>query len=447
VTSPQEPTTAAEGADTGTGPPTLVVLGAAGDLTARLLLPGLAGLVSGRHLKMQLVGSDRADWDEDQWRNRVQQAFAGEVDLTPQADTIVRTTRYVMADVTAPEDLDRLLRTCSSRPLILYFALPPAVTEQACRALTRITLPATTRLVLEKPFGTDAASADTLNQTVTRLAPEDQIYRVDHYLGLSTVLNIFGLRFTNRMLESVLDSTHVASVDILLDESLALEGRAGYYDSAGALKDVAQSHMLQLLALVGMEAPAHERKLHERKLEMLQSLSAAGSRRARYTSGRLADGRDVPAYADEEGVDPSRCTETFAEVAFDVDAGRLVGTRFVLRAGKALAARRKLVVLHLHGGGELEVGIDGPEDVVLRLAGSAAEPLALRAPAPGDGLPPYAHVLLDVLGGTSALSVSAEEAEQAWRAVAPVLDAWRADRVPLEEYAAGSDGPRVDLAT
>ena len=137
-----------------------MVLGAAGDLTARLLLPGLAGLVSGRRLQMHLVGSDRADWDDDQWRSRVQQAFAGEAEATPEVDSIVRSTRYVKADVTAPDDLDRLVRTCGQGPLILYFALPPAVAEQACRALTQINLPATTRLVLEKPFGSDAASAE-----------------------------------------------------------------------------------------------------------------------------------------------------------------------------------------------------------------------------------------------------------------------------------------------
>jgi glucose-6-phosphate 1-dehydrogenase len=149
----------------------------------------------------------------------------------------------------------------------------------------------------------------------------------------------------------------------------------------------------------------------------------------------------VPAYADEEGVDGDRCTETFAEVALALETPRWSGTRFVLRAGKALAARRKLVLMRFRGGGELELGVDGPEDVVLRLAGAAEDPLELRAPAPGDGLPPYAHVLLDVLGGTSALSVGGEEVEQAWRVVAPVLAAWEAGEVTLEEYAAGSAGP------
>jgi glucose-6-phosphate 1-dehydrogenase len=223
-------------------PPTVVVLGAAGDLTTRLLLPGLAGLVSSRDLTLQLVGGDRADWDDDRWRARVRQAFAGEVKVTAKVDTLIGNARYVRTDVTAQEGLDRLLQAWPPGPLVLYFALPPTVAEQACRALTRTNLPPTTRLVMEKPFGGDAAGAEALNRLMTELVPEDQIYRVDHYLGLSTVLNIFGLRFTNRMLESVLDSTHLSRVDILPEESLALEDRAGYFDHAGALVDMLQSH-------------------------------------------------------------------------------------------------------------------------------------------------------------------------------------------------------------
>ncbi|MEV6489213.1 glucose-6-phosphate dehydrogenase, partial [Actinoplanes sp. NPDC051633] len=292
MTAPEQPP--ADGDRTGTdSAPSLVVLGAAGDLTTRLLLPGLAGLVRSRGLEIHLIGSDRADWDDDQWRARVRQAFAGQVEATPSIDTVVRTARYVQADVTAPADLNRLLQARPPGPLVLYFALPPAVAEQACRALEEVRLPVGTRLVMEKPFGSDAARADMLNQSITRLVPEDQIYRVDHYLGLSTVLNIFGLRFTNRMLESVLDSTHVAGIDILLDESLALEGRAGYYDRAGALVDMLQSHALHVLSFLAMEPPAtlSARDVRDSAAAVLRATRvwgndpAAGSRRARYTAG------------------------------------------------------------------------------------------------------------------------------------------------------------------
>ncbi len=451
-------------------PPTLVVLGAAGDLTARLLLPGLAGLVNCRDLEIQLVGSDRMDWDDDQWRDRVRQSFAGEVAATPTLDTVVRTARYVRADVTAPEDLDRLLRACPRGPLVLYFALPPAVAEQACRALAEVDLPAATRLVMEKPFGSDTARAETLNQIMTRLVPEDQIYRVDHYLGLSTVLNIFGLRFTNRMLESVLDSTHVASVDILLDESLALEGRAGYYDGAGALVDMLQSHALHVLSFLAMEPPATltARDVRDSAATVLRATRVwdndpvGNSRRARYTAGRVGD-RIVSSYVDEEGVDPARDTETFAEVVMEVNNWRWAGVPFRLRTGKALRALDKRVVitfkepkwvpeglLGYERPDRLHIGLD-PE--VLRLdfnVNGVGNPWIVDRVEmgadlePGD-LPAYGQVLAGVLAGDPTLSVRGDQAVQTWRIVEPVLRAWREDAVPLEEYEAGSGGPTTRL--
>ena len=445
---------------------TVLVLGAAGDLTSRLLLPGLAGLVSCRHPRIQLVGSDRVDWDDDRWRDRVQRAFAAEVPATPEIDAIVRTTRYVKADVTAPEDLERLLQTCPSGPLVLYFALPPAVAEQACRALTGIPLPATTRLVLEKPFGSDAASADALNQILTRLVPEDQIYRVDHYLGLSTVLNIFGLRFTNLMLESVLDSTHVASVDIVLEESLALEGRAGYYDHAGALVDMLQSHALHVLSLLAMEPPStiSARDVRDNAATVLRATRVwnndpvGSSRRARYTAGTVG-GRAVPSYVDEDGVDPARCTETFAEVVVEVNSWRWAGVPFRLRTGKALRKLDKRVMitfkeprwvpeglLGFERSDRMHIGLD-PE--VLRFdfnVNGIADPWTVERVGmdvnlePGD-LPAYGQVLAGVLDGDPTLSVRGDQAVQTWRIMEPVLRAWRDNAVPLREYAAGSEGP------
>jgi glucose-6-phosphate 1-dehydrogenase len=421
--------------------------------------------VTHRDVNIQLVGSDRLDWDDDQWRNRVQQAFAGQKAVGPEIDAIMRTARYVKADVTAPEDLDRLLGACSG-PLVLYFALPPAVTERTCQALTRTGLPAGTRLVMEKPFGKDTASAEKLNRTVTRLVPEDQIYRVDHYLGLSTVLNIFGLRYTNRMLESVLDSGHVAGVDILLEESLALEGRAGYYDAAGALVDMLQSHALHVLSLLAMEPPAtlDARDVRDNAAAVLRATRVWGgdpvrsSRRARYTAGRIDD-RTVPAYVDEEGVDPHRRTETFAEMVMEVNTWRWAGVPFRLRTGKALAKLDKRVVitfkrpnwvpeglLGYETPDRLHIGLD-PE--VLRLdfnVNGVADPWTVERVGmdvgldPGD-LPAYGQVLAGVFDRDPILSVRGDQAEQTWRIVEPVLRAWREDAVPLQEYEAGTAGP------
>jgi glucose-6-phosphate 1-dehydrogenase len=407
----------------------LLLLGATGDLARRFLLPALGALHAAARLPdgFRVTGAARRELDEEGVRR-----LAG--DAIP-----ARMLSYRAVDLADPasvaEALDR-----TAEPVAVYLALPPATFETTIESLCEVGLPPGSRVVVENPFGHDLESARELNVLLARTGVD--AYRVDHVLGMETVRNLVAMRRANPVLERLWTGESVEYVEILWEETLALEGRAGYYDDAGALKDVLQGHMLQLLALVGMEPPTDEDDLHARKLDAIGSVRLAGNgRRARYTAGRLADGREVRAYADEKGVDPARRTETFAEVVVELDTQRWKGTRFVLRAGKALSRRRKLVLLRFRGGGELEMGIDGPDDVVLRLVGVASRSLELRASAGGDGLPPYAHVLLDVLGGTSAVSVSGEEAERCWEVVAPVLSAWEAGDVPLEQYPAGSAGP------
>jgi glucose-6-phosphate 1-dehydrogenase len=326
-------------------------------------------------------------------------------------------------------------------PVAVYLALPPRVFLTAIESLGCVGLPPGSRVVVEKPFGDDLASARALNALLTTTGLDT--YRVDHVLGMHTTQGLVALRRSSPVLDRMWSGAAVEQVEIRWEETLALEGRAGFFDATGALKDVVQNHVLQLLALVAMEVPADgDHALHQEKLDALRSVGAPlHSRRARYRAGSLADGREVPAYTAEEGIDPDRGTETFAEVVFEVATPRWRGTRFALRAGKALARRRKLVALHFRGGGAFEIGIDGPDDVVARFPRGAGDPLELRAPSPGDGLPAYANVLLDVLRGTDAWSVSAAESEEAWRIVDPVVAAWDAGTVRLEEYPAGSAGP------
>ena len=279
-----------------------------------------------------------------------------------------------------------------------------------------------------------------LNELLARAAGEageQAVFRVDHALGMATVQNLLALRRHDPVLAAVWDAEHIEQVEVRWEEDLALEGRAGYYDGAGALKDVMQNHMLQVLCLLAMEPPAGpgERELRDAKVAALRAAraprpdAAAGcTRRARYGAGRIGD-RAVPAYVDEEGVDPDRGTETFAEVVLELDTPRWRGTRFVLRAGKALRARRKEAVVRFRAASptarpaSLRIGIDGPRDVALRLTGVA--PMTLTGPPPASDLPPYGHVLLDLLDGGSTLSVRGDEAEEAWRVVEPVLAAWR----------------------
>jgi glucose-6-phosphate 1-dehydrogenase len=447
---------------------TLLILGASGDLTARLLLPGLGGLLAGGHRDgLSLVGSAVEDWDDDHWRRRVAESFATVKARGPLVDAVVHGTRYVSADVTDPEDLRRLLQACSGR-LIIYFALPPSITVRACTALTHLDLPAGTRLALEKPFGTDVAGAEALNALLGQLVPEDQIHRVDHFLGMSTVLDILGVRFANRVLEPVLNAEHVATVDVIFDESLGLEGRAGYYDGAGALVDMIQSHLLQVLSLVAMEPPStlSARDLRDAKAQVLRATRvwdddpAAAGHRARYTAGEI-DGRTLPSYVDEHGVDPARGTETLAEVVFAVETWRWAGVPFRVRSGKALGAPRKEVVVTFKAPARVPAGLRGhdrPNRLRLDLGSGNArllldlnvngpgdpfvvDPVTLRADfGPGE-LPEYGEVLKGVLDGDPTLSVRGDTAVECWRIVAPVLRAWRKGDVPLQEYPAGSAGP------
>jgi glucose-6-phosphate 1-dehydrogenase len=278
------------------------------------------------------------------------------------------------------------------------------------------------------------------------------------------VQNILGARLANRVLEPIWNSTHIAEVDIVWEESLALEGRAGYYDGVGALKDMIQNHLLQLLCLIAMEPPVSlgERDLRDRKVDVLRSVRPlteadvlTRTRRARYAAGRIGD-REVPAYADEDGVDPAHRTETFAEIELEVDNWRWPGTTFRLRAAKALGRDRKEVAVRFREVPHLPIpvtvepnvirfGLD-PESLGLDIYGTgrhrgALEPLHLGAQLPPPELPAYGQLLLDVLHENVALSIRGDEAEESWRVVAPVLDAWAKDLVPLQEYPAGSLGP------
>ena len=451
----------------------LALFGASGDLAGRYLLPALAALQAAGRLPdtFQVVGAATQDWDDESFRRFAAEQLAEHASdvETPPREQLLQALQYRRVDFDDRATVGAIGGE-GTEPVAAYLALPPGLFPTAARALGEAALPKGSRIVVEKPFGEDLAGARALNELLVEVAGEageDALYRVDHVLGMATTQNLLGLRLSNGVLAPLWNAKQIEAVEILWQETLALEGRAGYFDKAGALKDVLQNHALQLLALVAMEPPANldQRTLRDHKVEALRAIRtlrpdevAAHTRRARYTSGRIAE-RNIPAYVDEEGVDPDRGTETFAEVALELDAERWAGTRFLLRGGKALGQRRKGVVIRfrpvaeLPGGlgetspTELWIGIDGPNEIKLELIGAAPGPplqqsrVELTAPAPSTELPAYARVLLDVLGGDGALSVRGDEAEEAWRVMTPVLEGWAANRAPLEEYPAGSDGP------
>jgi glucose-6-phosphate 1-dehydrogenase len=445
---------------------TLVIFGALGDLTKRLLLPGLGQMLDQeRQEGFRLIGVGRGDLSDDEWRDVVRASFSAGGATGTQAKSVADASTYLQADVTQPEELKRIFAACTGVPAF-YFALPPAVTIACCVAMKSLPLPEHSIFGMEKPFGTDLSSAIQLNRTVTTLIPENSVHRVDHFLGKSTVLNLLGLRFSNRIFEQVWNRDNIDKIEIFFDEQLALENRAGYYDKAGALVDMIQSHLLLVMALVTMEPPS-SLDADDLRGSMAQALRAtrlrgsdarASSRRARYTTGTVA-GNTLPSYTDEAGVDPELNTETLAEVTFEVQNWRWAGVPFVLRSGKALGDTRKDILVtfkevpHLpvgftgaQGPSQLRIGL-GPDEIELdvRINGEGdpftLDPVRLRTTfAPGE-LGPYGEVLTGIMNDDPTLSVRADVVEECWRIVSPVLAAWRKNEVPIDDYAAGSAGP------
>jgi glucose-6-phosphate 1-dehydrogenase len=448
----------------------LVIFGATGDLTARYLLPGIAALHAAGRLPrgFTLTGAGREDWDGEQFRQWAAEQLDrhGDGVSADARQAVVAACDYMQSDVTDSESVAAAV--AGDGPVAAYLALPPVVFPAAVSSLHGAGLSDDSRIVLEKPFGESLDDAIALNRLLAEVVPEQAVFRVDHFLAMTTVQNVLGSRLANRVLEPIWNSTHISEIDIVWEESLALEGRAGYYDGVGALKDMLQNHLLQLLCLAAMEPPVSldERDLRDHKVAVLRSVRPLTggdvlrhSRRARYLAGQI-DGRKVPAYVDEDGVDPGHHTETFAEVELELDNWRWQGTTFRLRAAKALGRDRKELAVRFRQVPHLPYGVGAPSEVepnVLRFGldpesmrlevsgigtdPGTLEPLAMTAQLPQPRLPAYGQLLLNVLNQDARLSIRGDEAEESWRVLDPVIEGWSRDVVPMEEYAAGSLGP------
>ncbi len=438
----------------------LALLGGLGDLGTRYLLPALAELLETERLpdSFAVVVVDRKPLSDVAFREAVSGALAKEgahVGATARR-RLTELAAYRCADVTSAADLRHALRP-DLGPLIAYLALPPAAFEPTVVALASAGVGAESRIVLEKPFATDLESAIRLNDRLRGSFPEDHVHRVDHFLGKQTAQNLLGLRFANRIFEPVWNAHHIAGVDIAWDETLDVAGREQYYDATGALRDMVQNHLLQLLCLVAMEPPATlgERDLRDRKVDVLRAVRRlqpkeveAETVRARYAG-----------YAELQGVEPTSATETFAALRLFVDNWRWAGVPFLLRTGKALGRDRKEIAIRFQAVPHLAFGqAEEPRPNVLRLE-LDPDRMALELAVNGPGDPfsldhieldatfapqepsAYARVLLDVLAGDAPLSIRSDEIEESWRIVTPVLTAWSEGAVPLLEYAPRSDGP------
>jgi glucose-6-phosphate 1-dehydrogenase len=415
---------------------------------------------------LAVVGAGSDDLATDNFRDRIRTALAEhapDVDGAARAK-VVDSLEYVRADVTNATDVATVLGT-GSGPALVYLALPPALFEPTLKAVGATRVPGGSALAIEKPFGTSLDSARALNQLLHTELPEIPVFRVDHFLSDSLVQRVFALRFANRVFEPIWNRDHIEAVDLVWDETLTLEGRAGYYDRAGALRDMIQSHLLAALSFVAMEPPSRrdERSIRDARAAVLRAIptpdeadTARTAVRGRYTAGDIA-GRKVPSYVDEPGVDPARGTETFAELTVTVENWRWSGVPFRMRSGKALARDHAEIAVHFR-----RPPVQGPEidrspanvlrigllDPYVRLgmnvntADFTLEPVDLELSSSPPARPAYANLLLEMLQANTTLAIRADETEEMWRIVGPVLAGWAADRAPMLDYEAGSDGPK-----
>jgi glucose-6-phosphate 1-dehydrogenase len=453
----------------------MVLFGASGDLTSRLLMPAIAQLAEAELLPQPftIVGSANSDWSSEEFREHIAGALKEHSTVPPATrDAIVRMLSFQPADVTQPKEVSRLIGDDHSDTLV-YLALPPVLLTSVLPALATSKLGSSDAVAIEKPFGTDLASARHLNEILRIQLPEPTIFRIDHFLSNELVHRVIVLRFLNRVFEPLFNAVHVECVEVSWLESLALEGRASYYDGAGALKDMVQNHLMEVMALVLMEQPAKIGPGSHRavRVEALRAVATPTPERmrrdtvrARYTAGMIGS-RPVPSYVDEVGVDASRNTETYASLTVDVDNSRWAGVPFTLRSGKALESDLAEIVIHFRplpqylvtqwSGVEpnaLRIGLREPYvrlTTTLNGPERTAERRELDARSTAPRFTAYAHLIQDMLNGDPMLFITSDEAEEAWRVIDPVMNAWSTGDVPLQEYPAGGapPGPAVTTAS
>jgi len=470
-------------------PATVTVVGASGDLAARKLFPAIAALARDGLLpsRFGLVGTARTRLSDEQFRTRLHECAP---DGGERWDRIVDSARYVAGgydDASTYADLAAVLddveQACGAADgnRLFYLAAVPTVFAEVITALGSYGAAATapdrgwTRVVIEKPFGHDLDSAGRLDAVCHRYFDESQIYRIDHYLGKETVQNVLALRFANAIFEPIWNRRYIDHVQITVAEQLGVEGRAGFYETAGALRDIVQNHLMQVVALTGMEPPAtiEPKSIRDEKVKVVQAIEvldpgqvAQDVVRAQYGRGEVA-GEQVVGYREEPGVAADSDTETFVAVKLTIDNWRWAGVPFYVRTGKRLPERATEVSLHFRGVPHLPFaptearGLQ-PNALILRIQPDEGICLAFGAKVPGQGFTVrsvamnfsyagtfaeqphdgYERLLLDALLGDPTLFIRADEAESAWRVCQPILDAWSEGIDSLGRYPAGSWGPR-----
>jgi glucose-6-phosphate 1-dehydrogenase len=467
-------------------PCVLVIFGASGDLTRRKLFPALYSLALRRLLpeRFGVVGVARSDESDDDFRQRMEEAvreFGRDEFRQDVWDELAAGTRYVATDFADDGGEDRLVEVLNELDeergtqgnRVYYLAVPPSAIATLIEQIgKRRTTTGWTRLIVEKPFGRDRASARELNEQLRGHFAEEEVFRIDHYLGKETVQNMLALRFANGIFEPIWNRQFIDHVQITVAETIGIEGRADYYEQAGAIRDIFQNHLLQLVALTAMEPPIDftADSVRNEKVKVLKAMHTPGPKhvvRGQYGRGYV-EGVEVPGYREEPGVAPDSITETYIAVKLFVDNWRWADTPFYVRAGKRLARRETSIAIQFqrapHPPFE-EIAGEGlrPNVLVVHVQPDEGVSLAIGAKVPGQGMTirtvhmdflyggafrtqlpeAYERLILEAMLGDATLFTRADEVDEQWAIVDAIVATWARDRPSFPNYEAGTWGPNA----
>ncbi len=430
-----------------------VFFGATGDLAYKQIFPALQAMIRRGHLDMPIIGMAKSDWNLDQLKARARDSMEkhGGVDHESFAQLSTR-LQYIDSDYRDATTYERLRKALGDavRPLH-YLAIPPSMFATVAEGLAQSGCAKDARVILEKPFGRDFASAQTLNRTLQQFFPESSIFRIDHYLGKEPVENLLYFRFANSFLEPIWNRNYVASVQITMAESFGVQGRGRFYEEAGAIRDVVQNHMLQVVALLAMDAPtgSDPEAMRDEKIRIFRAMQPLAPEDV--VRGQFRG------YHEEEGVAPDSQVETFAALRLHIDTWRWAGVPFYIRAGKRLPVTVTEVLAEIkrppqeifdeskpHRSNYFRFRL-GPKVLIslgarAKMAGESwiGEDVELIARhQSGDEMTPYERLLGDAMRGDAALFAREDSVESAWRVVGPVLG----NATPVHEYEAHTWGP------
>jgi glucose-6-phosphate 1-dehydrogenase len=466
-------------------PCSFVIFGATGNLASNKLLPALYHLEAAARLaeNLSLIAFSRREWTTESWRDHMREVLKGKIKGsldTPVFERFIARFSYLQGDLNDVESYRALAdilppeTACSSA--IFYLAIKPAEFGAVIQNLEVVGLNkprGMSRVVIEKPFGEDLESAQMLNRLLHQHFDEEQVYRIDHFLGKETVQNLLVFRFANTLIEPLWNRNFIDHVQITVAESIGIEKRADYYDRAGALRDMLQNHLMQLLTVVAMEPPPalEADALRDEKVKVLRSIRPisknavrAHAVRAQYARGNV-NGEAILGYQQEDNVEPNSTTETYVAAKFYIDNWRWRGVPFYLRTGKRLASQSSMIAIRFrHPPQQLfrETPVESidPNWILLSIQPEESMRMEIHVKQPGldmdtrvmqmnasflktdeQTLDAYETLLLDVIEGDRSLFIRFDEVEWAWRVVDPILKNWAVEREYIPTYPAGSWGP------